>query len=134
MICDRCLDSSIPGYGFCIDCKQTNPEILCLPCSKRHCAKDEFTNHEICTNFDLMKQGERYILSSFHLMFKLKKLYALLHTLKLFMQDLWCDLLCLINSFYRSENDSVQTYQDENTDVDICSNSQVFILLDVIIN
>nr|XP_022292252.1 uncharacterized protein LOC111103347 isoform X3 [Crassostrea virginica] len=82
MICDRCLDSSIPGYGFCIDCKQTNPEVLCLPCSKRHCTKDEFKNHKICTNFDLMKQSER------------------------------------------SENDSVQSYLDENTDVDICSNSQ----------
>ena len=50
------------------------------------------------------------------------------------MQDLWCDLLGLINSFYRSENDSVQSFQDENTDVDICRNSQVFILLEVIIN
>lgn len=57
MICDLCLDSSIPGYGFCLDCKV--PEVLCFPCFKRHSGKDEFSNHTICTHLDMMKKGGR---------------------------------------------------------------------------
>lgn len=57
MICDLCLDSSIPGYGFCLDCE--HPEVLCLPCSKRHCSNEEFANHEICNDLNLMTTCER---------------------------------------------------------------------------
>lgn len=57
LICDLCLDSSIPGYGYCLNCEHL--EVLCLPCSKRHSGRKEFANHTICTNLDLMKNGGR---------------------------------------------------------------------------
>ena len=102
VICDLCLDSSIPGYGFCTDCKQTNPEILCLPCSKRHCSNEEFANHKICTNLDLMKHGERYSITfnyvTHYTVYWLKYFktqdpigwifFNILHTLQFFVFDL----------------------------------------------
>ena len=68
-ICDLCLDSSIPGYGFCTDCKQKHPEVLCLPCSKRHNKTRGFENHKICTELDLMNICERLKLQLIYFIF-----------------------------------------------------------------
>ncbi|XP_062572462.1 uncharacterized protein LOC134234415 [Saccostrea cucullata] len=56
MICDLCLDSSIIGYGFCQDCE--DPEVLCLPCSRRHCANEEYAKHNICTDLVLLRKSK----------------------------------------------------------------------------
>ncbi|XP_056014684.1 uncharacterized protein LOC125674781 isoform X2 [Ostrea edulis] len=55
MICDLCLDSSIIGYGYCQDCE--DPEVFCLPCSRRHCT--EYVDHTICTDLRLIRKSGR---------------------------------------------------------------------------
>lgn len=59
LICENCLDSSIPGYGFCSDCTQSHPKVLCLSCTERHCATKEYESHKICTDLELMKPCEK---------------------------------------------------------------------------
>lgn len=59
VLCELCKDDKVAGYGYCQDCD--DPEILCLPCTRRHTASRKFKHHKISTHLaDLQSMTKGY--------------------------------------------------------------------------